>query len=209
MVEVRTPFYTKFGVGFSCDLWICSTLRHNDYYQAFDFYQNITPPSALAQVLPSLDCFFFFIHFRMRQCIQKGNHTTTNCIDIPTPQSVLPLVSMLFILPVFPSGSLLFILPVFPLGSLLFILPVYFLRPASAAVTSVGRLSFFDALGSRALPHPKVVHMVPYVPSVPYSPSVSCTLHIHRWYIWYTVRGTEYRKHRACMEQCMVQMVQR
>ena len=57
MVEVRTPFYTKFGVGFSCDLWICSTLRNNDYYQAFDFYQNITPPSALAQVLPSLDCF--------------------------------------------------------------------------------------------------------------------------------------------------------
>ena len=86
---------------------------------------------------------------------------------------------------------MLFILPVFPLGSLLFILPVYFLRPASAAVTSVGRLSFFDAVGSRALPHPKVVHMVPYVPSVPYSPSVSCTLyHIHRWYC--TTYGTLY-----------------
>ena len=135
----------------------------------------------------------------MRQCIQKGNHTTTNCIDIPTPQSVLPLVSMLFILPVFPSGSLLFILPVFPLGSLLFILPVYFLRPASAAVTSVGRLSFFDALGSHTLPHPQVVHMVQYMYHV--QCTIYGTLYVvqstgntgHVWYRWDMVWYKWYR----------------
>ena len=63
-LNVKPHFTQSSRVAFLCDLWIYSTFRHNDYYQAFDFYQNITPASACGLSTSLIGLFFLhsFLH---------------------------------------------------------------------------------------------------------------------------------------------------